>query len=403
LKERHDVVVVGAGIIGLATARALLLERPTLRVAVVEKESQIGSHQTGHNSGVLHSGIYYAPGSLKATLCIRGKQALERYAEEHQIPISKLGKLIIATGPSELDRLAELRRRAVANGVGGLRDLGAAEITEVEPEAIGYSGLHASETAVIDYGAVARALADDVRALNGVVLLKHDVTRLSPVPRGIVVETTGGATETRNLVTCGGLQSDRLARMSGLQPPARIVPFRGDYYTLVPKAAEKIRGLIYPVPDPAFPFLGVHFTRRIDGSVLAGPNAVLSLAREGYRRASFRARDAASALAFKGTWNFARRNARMAAAEVWRDLSKQAFAADMKRYVPFVNLKDMTFGPVGIRAQAVTAAGHLVDDFLIVGGPRTMHVLNAPSPGATASLAIGDELAARAFRDLIDR
>jgi (S)-2-hydroxyglutarate dehydrogenase len=398
---RYDVLVVGAGILGLATARALLLGRPGMKVAVVDKENEIGRHQTGHNSGVLHSGIYYAPGSLKASLCIRGKRALEQYAEERGIPVERRGKLIVAIDDSEDERFAELERRAVANGVGGLRKLTGDEIPDVEPNAVGLRALHAAETAVIDYGAVVRAYADDVRSMGGEILLGRPVAALVTHSSGVTAATNGDHLDARHLIACAGLQADRVAALGGLRPTARIVPFRGDYYTLRPEAANLVRGLIYPVPDPAFPFLGVHFTRTIDDSVVAGPNAVLALARERYGRASISARDTASALGFAGLWRFARKYGRTAAAEAWRDVSKRAFVRDMQRYVPAIRETDATFGPTGIRAQAMTPDGRLVDDFLIEGGGRMMHVLNAPSPAATASLAIGEELARRAFRDLL--
>jgi L-2-hydroxyglutarate oxidase LhgO len=402
MSSRHDVLVVGAGIIGLATARALVLERPALRVLVVDKERDVGFHQTGHNSGVLHGGVYYTPGSLKAAFCIRGKDAMERYADEKGISLARRGKLIIALDESELERLAELGRRAAANGVPGLREVGGGELAEVEPNAIGIRALHAPQTAVIDYHAVTRALADDVRSLGGEVQLGRSVTSVSRTASSVIAGTDGGEPiEAKHLIGCAGLQSDRLARLAGLRPSARIVPFRGDYYTLRPAAAALVRGLIYPVPDPAFPFLGVHFTRQHDDTVVAGPNAVLALARERYRRLAFDPRDAVSSLAYGGLWRFAVKHGRIAVAEAWRDLSKRAFVADMQRYVPAVRAEDATFGPSGIRAQAMTPQGALVDDFLIEGGSRLMFVLNAPSPGATSSLAIGEELASRAFHDLL--
>lgn len=398
---KQDVCVVGGGIVGLATARALLQARPTLRVALIEKEQAVGRHQTGHNSGVLHSGIYYAPGSLKATLCRRGKAAMERYADERGIGYARRGKLIIAIAESEFGRLEELERRARANGIEGLRALSADEITEVEPSAVGLRALHATETGVIDYAAVARALADDVRELGGGVTLGADVRRIVTRDSSVLLETSNGQFETSNVIACAGLQSDRVAQLAGFRPPARIVPFRGDYYTLRPQAAARVRGLIYPIPDPRFPFLGVHFTRKFDDSVVAGPNAVLSLAREGYSRIAFRPRDAVAAAGYSGVWRFVLRHGRIAAGEVWRDLSKRAFVDDMRRYVPSIDGADVTFGPCGIRAQAMTRQGGLVDDFLIEGTSRMMFVLNAPSPGATSSLAIGEELASRAQRNLL--
>jgi len=400
--QKIDIAVVGAGILGLATARALLLERPSLRVVVLEKEAAPAVHQTGHNSGVVHSGIYYRPGSLKATLCIRGKQALERYADEHEIPLRRVGKLIVASDPSELERLEELRRRAVANGVAGLREIAGEAIAEIEPHAIGVRALHASATGVIDYRAVTTAFADDVRAAGGDVLFGRAVEAISVSGRRVALATSGGEVEARYLISCAGLQSDRVARRAGADPGARIVPFRGDYYTLAASAAALVRGLIYPVPDPAFPFLGVHFTRKIDGSVVAGPNAVLALARERYRRVALQPRDAADALGYPGVWRFAARHARTGAGELWRDLSKRSFVRDMQRYVPSIERNDVTFGPTGIRAQALTRNGALVDDFVIASSPRAMHVVNAPSPAATASLAIGEEIAGRALRELVD-
>ena len=399
--ESFDVAVIGAGIVGLATARALLVKKPGLRLVVLEKEAAPGTHQTGHNSGVLHSGIYYTPGSLKARLCIDGKQRLERYAEERGIPFVRCGKLIVALDDSELGRLEELHRRAVANGVADLRMLDGRELQEVEPHATGTRALHAPHTGIIDYGAVTRAYVEDVLAHDGRILTGRAVRGLQPGARDVRIDTDVGSVAARAVIACAGLQSDRVARFAGTRPPVRIVPFRGDYYTLGLETQELVRGLLYPVPDPAFPFLGVHFTKRLDGSVVAGPNAVLALARERYRRAALDVRDAASAIGYAGSWRFAARHVRAAAGELRRDLSKSAFVRDMQRYVPEVRADDVTFGPTGIRAQALAPDGRLVDDFLIVGTPRVMHVLNAPSPAATASLAIGDELAERALRDVI--
>ena len=399
--ESFDVVVIGAGIVGLATARALLAKRPGLRLAVIEKEARPGTHQTGHNSGVLHSGIYYAPGSLKARLCTEGKRKLEQYAAEREIPFVACGKLIVALDETELSRLDELRRRAVANGVEGLRVLAGDELREVEPNAAGLQALHAPRTGIIDYGAVTRAYAADVEEAGGRILTGREVQRFESAGRDVRIHTSGGPLSTRAVIGCAGLQSDRVARLAGARPPVRIVPFRGDYYTLGKETEALVRGLLYPVPDPAFPFLGVHFTKRLDGSVVAGPNAVLAFARERYRRAALDVRDAASALAYGGSWRFFARHLRTGAAELRRDVSKRAFVRDMQRYVPGVRADDVTFGPTGIRAQALGRDGKLVDDFLIVGTDRMMHVLNAPSPAATASLAIGDELADRALRDVI--
>jgi (S)-2-hydroxyglutarate dehydrogenase len=394
--KTYDVVVIGAGILGLATARELLDSRPGLCLAVVEKEDRIAVHQTGHNSGVVHSGIYYAPGSLKARLCTVGKGALERYIAERGLPYERCGKLIVALDESELARLAELERRARANGVSSLRMLDADGVRSVEPNAVGLRGLHAPETAIADYTAVAASFAHDVRNAGGEFFLAAAVTGVDERGREVVVETSSGELRTSVLVGCAGLQSDRIATLAGARPRVRIVPFRGDYYTLRPSARALVKGLIYPVPDPAFPFLGVHFTKLTDGRVIAGPNAVLSLARERYRRAAFDARDVVSTLAYPGFWRFARRHARFAAGELWRDLVKRAYVHDMQRYVPAVVADDVGFGPSGIRAQALARDGKLVDDFVLERTGRQLHVLNAPSPAATASLAIAAHIAAEA-------
>jgi L-2-hydroxyglutarate oxidase LhgO len=399
--QAYDVVIIGAGILGLATARRLLHDSPGLRLVVLEKEIQIAEHQTGHNSGVVHSGIYYAPGSLKARLCTAGKALLERYAAERGLPYERCGKLVVALDERELPRLAELERRALANGVGGVRMLDGSELRAIEPNGVGIRALYAPETGIVDYRAVANAFADDVCAAGGELLLRTAVTTIEERQRSVGVETTGGAMTASALVACAGLQSDRVAALGGTRPTVRIVPFRGDYYTLKPSARALVNGLLYPVPDPAFPFLGVHFTKLTDGRVIAGPNAVLSLARERYGRADAVPRDVASTLAYPGFWRFARRHARFAVGELWRDLVKRAYIRDMQRYVPAVTADDVEFGPSGIRAQALDRSGRLVDDFVLERTGRQLHVLNAPSPAATAALAIGGHLAAEAAALLI--
>jgi L-2-hydroxyglutarate oxidase LhgO len=390
-----DVVVVGAGIVGLATARCLLQRTPALKLAVVEKEDAIATHQTGHNSGVVHSGIYYVPGSLKARLCTQGKAALEQLVAERGLAHERCGKVIVALSESELPRLEELERRAQANGVQGLRAIGADELREVEPNAVGIRALHATQTGIVDFREVAAALADDVRAGGGEVLLGREVVAIAERGGRVEVTTSGGELEARAVVACAGLQSDRLAALSGASPDRpRIVPFRGDYYTLRPHASGLVNGLVYPVPDPELPFLGVHFTKTIGGKVIAGPNAVLALAREGYRRLALSPRDAAATLTFPGFWRFARSHLRFGLGEQWRDVVKSAFVRDMQRYVPAVRAEDVEFGPSGIRAQALGRDGRLVDDFVLERSGRVLHVLNAPSPAATASLAIAEHLAA---------
>jgi (S)-2-hydroxyglutarate dehydrogenase len=392
----YDVVVVGAGILGLATARRLLQERSGLRLAVLDKEAEIATHQTGHNSGVVHSGIYYAPGSLKARLCTQGKAALERYVAERGLPYERCGKLIVATEERELPRLAELERRAIANGVGGLRVLDGDELRAVEPNAAGIRALHARETAIVDYRAVARAFAADVEAAGGELVLGAAVVAIEERGRSIAIETTAGPLTAPALVGCAGLQSDRVAALAGARPPVRIVPFRGDYYTLKPQARALVNGLVYPVPDPEFPFLGVHFTKLTDGRVIAGPNAVLALARERYGRAGVDMRDIASTFGYRGFWRLARRHFRFGAGELWRDVVKRAYVRELRRYVPAVGADDLDFGPSGIRAQALDRGGRLVDDFVLERTGRQLHVLNAPSPAATASLAIAEHIAGEA-------
>ena len=370
-----DFAVVGGGLVGLATARALLERRPGARLAVFEKEPELGRHQSGRNSGVVHAGVYYPPGSLKARLCREGRAALQTFADEHGIPYLVRGKLIVATSPSEQPRLDELKERAVANGAQGVRELDRDGLREIEPRVSGFRALHVPESAVIDFRAVLQALADEVRAGGGEVLLGRRVERVDELAAG-------------RIVVCAGLQADRLARSEH-----RIVPFRGDYLVLRPPSAALIRGLVYPVPDPAFPFLGVHFTRRHDEAVWAGPNAVPSLARERYRRLGFDLRDARDLAGSRGLWRLARRYWRTGAVELWRDVVKPAAVREMQRYVPEIDPADVSFGPCGIRAQVVGPDGTLVDDFLLEHEGNVLHVVNAPSPAATACLAIGARVA----------
>jgi L-2-hydroxyglutarate oxidase LhgO len=398
MSERFDVVVIGGGIVGLSTAHQLLLRRPDLRLAVVEKEPELAAHQSGHNSGVLHSGLYYRPGSLKARLCREGKAEVERFADEHEIPYERCGKVVVALDESELPRLAELERRGTENGVEGLRAVGGDELRELEPHAAGIRALHSPGTGVIDFRRVAAAYADEVRARGGEILTGREVTAVRSRGADRELVTTAGPVAARNVIACAGLHADRVAALTGDAPRNhRIVPFRGDYYTLRPAARGLVDGLVYPVPDPSFPFLGVHFTKQIDGGVLAGPNAVLALAREGYRRTDVRVRDVADVLAWPGFWRLAGRNLHTGAGEVWRDIVKAAFVADMQRLLPEIRADDVEFGPSGVRGQALARDGSLADDFLLEGSPNVLHVLNAPSPAATASPAIGRHLATQAL------
>jgi L-2-hydroxyglutarate oxidase LhgO len=390
-----DLVVVGGGIVGLATAHRLLEARPGLRLVVVEKEGVLAAHQTGRNSGVIHSPNTYAPGSLKARLCAEGMRDALVFADEHGIPYEICGELIVATEEAELPRLAAIAERARANGV-TLREMGPQEMLEIEPEVRGLRALHVPGTGIIDWGRFALALADAVRARGGEIRTQMEVTAIRRTGDGLVLETTGRALATRDLVTCAGLHADRLAAMTGHAAGIRIVPFRGDYAVLRPGAQRFCRALIYPVPDPRFPFLGVHLTRRIDGAVWAGPNAVLAYAREGYRRRDVDARELAGILGDRGFLRLAGRYWRAGAAEMVRDLSLRLFLRALRRYTPGVTLSDLTWGPSGIRAQALRRNGSLVEDFAIARGPHVLHVQNAPSPAATASLAIGRELAATA-------
>lgn len=384
---------------GLATTLRLLQRRPDLTVVVLEKEASLAAHQTGHNSGVVHAGLYYAPGSLKARLCREGKRELESYCEEHGVPLEHPGKLVLARDASELPRLAQLHERAVANEVPGLEEVGPERIRELEPHVVGLRALWSPGTGVVDFVEVARAMAADVTGRGGSIETGRAVERIGRRGDAMVMGTSRGDLEARRVIACAGLHSDRIAAMTtedGADCP-RIVPFRGDYYTLTPEARHLVRGLVYPVPDPRFPFLGVHLTRRISGEVLAGPNAVLATAREGYRRSAISPRDLAETLTYPGFRRLASRFWRVGAAEMWRDWSKRAFLAELRRFVPQLRPQHLVFGPSGVRAQALGRDGTLVDDFMLGGSDRVLHVFNAPSPAATSSLAIGRVLAGEAI------
>jgi L-2-hydroxyglutarate oxidase LhgO len=405
VSDRYDVVVIGGGIVGLATAYRLVEARPDLRIAILEKEAQLATHQSGHNSGVLHAGLYYAPGSLKARLCKEGKAAIEAFATAHDIPFERCGKLVVALDESELERLAALRERATANNVPGLEEVGPERIRELEPHAAGIRGLWSPETGIIDFRRVALAMAAELERAGVVILTGHKVTRLSEQGGEVVLTTSGGSGFYRErdeiragfVVACAGLQSDRVAALSGSGDGPRIVPFRGDYYTLTPDARSLVNGLLYPVPDPRFPFLGVHFTKRIDGAVWAGPNAVLAFARQGYGRLDFSPRDLLGTLTYPGFIRLASRYLGTGMAEMWRDWSKPAFVQELQRFVPEIKAEQLVFGPSGVRAQALNQDGTLADDFVLAGSTRILHVRNAPSPAATSSLAIGRVLSETAL------
>ncbi|XVQ12874.1 L-2-hydroxyglutarate oxidase [Spirillospora sp. CA-255316] len=391
--------VVGAGILGLAVARRLAELRPGARLTVLDKEDRVAAHQTGHNSGVAHAGLYYKPGSLKAILCRRGIVLLRDYCAERGLPYEECGKVVVARNAAELGPLEEIERRATANGVPGLRRLTGAELREIEPHAAGVAALHSPHTAIVDFTAVTRACADDVRAAGGELRLGFEVTRITRRGESVAVASPGEELVFDRLVICGGLQSDRLARLAGDSPAPAIVPFRGEYYRLVPERDGLVRGLIYPVPDPRYPFLGVHFTRRVGGGVDIGPNAVLALAREGYRRRDVRPREVWETLRWPGFRRLAVRHWRTGLKEMYGSAVKRAFLAEARAFVPALEAADMVPAPAGVRAQAVDPDGSLVDDFRIGRlGPVTT-VRNAPSPAATSSLAIAEHLADRILAD----
>ncbi len=389
-RTEEVIGVVGAGIIGLAIARRLTRSRPDVRVVVFEKEDRVAAHQTGHNSGVVHAGIYYKPGSLKATLCTRGRRLLRDYCAEHGLPYDECGKLVVAVDPDELGRLDALERTATENGVPGLRRLDAAGIREVEPHAAGLSALHSPATAITDFAAVARAIAREVEAAGGTVHLGTEVTRLSRDGGRITVVCGTTRHVVDRLVVCGGLAADRLARAADGQDGPRIIPFRGEYMLVKPSKQDLVRGMVYPVPDPRYPFLGVHFTRRVSAALEVGPNAVLALRREGYRRSDVSWSDVRDIVTWPGAWRLARQHWRTGVREVRGSLSATAYMRVAQRYVPEIGPADVVRGRAGIRAQAVERDGTLVDDFRITHAGPIVSLRNAPSPAATSSLAIAE-------------
>jgi L-2-hydroxyglutarate oxidase len=391
-ESRCDVLIVGGGIVGLAVALEITKRFPRLRLQLLEKESRVGQHQSGHNSGVIHSGVYYKPGSLKAALCVAGARAMIEFCREQDIPHQICGKVIVATHEEEFPRLEELRRRGEANGLTGLLSIGPEQLKEIEPHADGLRALVVPCTGITDYAAVCQKYAEIISKQGGSIQISNTVIGVKRQPDEVVVETNRGEYHARYLINCAGLFSDRIARMAGDDPEVMIVPFRGEYYDLAPQRSWLVRALIYPVPDPQFPFLGVHFTRRIDGTVDAGPNAVLAFRREGYRRSDFKLHDLASSLAFPGFWRMAAKHWRSGIDEFRRSFSKKVFVRALQRLLPALCEEDLVPGGSGVRAQAVKRNGTLVDDFQFVPLPRTLHVLNVPSPAATASLMIGREV-----------
>jgi L-2-hydroxyglutarate oxidase LhgO len=405
---QYDLAVIGGGIIGLATALQIAEKYPRSRLLLLEKEAELARHQTGHNSGVIHSGIYYKPGSVKAVTCVAGRKALLDFCNQQGIPYDLCGKVILATRTEEIPPLEELLRRGIANGVEGLEMIGPEQLKEIEPHANGIRALHAPSTGIIDFTLVAQAYAARIRHLGGEIRTAQGVRGIVAADGGLVVATASAEFRSKFLINCAGLFSDHVARMmsgparaatdSGME--LRIIPFRGEYYMIVPDRRSLVRGLIYPVPDPRFPFLGVHFTRTIRGDVEAGPNAVLALAREGYRKTDVNVAQAWEILAFKGFWSMAGKYWKTGLGEVHRSFSKPAFVKALQRLLPEIRSEDLAPGGAGVRAQAVSETGALIDDFVIQQTGNAIHVLNAPSPGATASLAIGKkivEMAAKVF------
>jgi (S)-2-hydroxyglutarate dehydrogenase len=396
--EHIDVVIVGGGIVGLATGADLIQRFPGLKLLVLEKESEVGLHQTGHNSGVIHSGIYYKPGSIKATTCRLGKTLVEQFCREHGVAYDRCGKVIVATEPDELPRLQALAERGVQNGV-KCEVITRERLRELEPNVTGLAAIHVPEAGRADYSGVVSKLAQNIRAAGHRVLTSHAVTALRSRSDGLEVVTAAGEFHTRFVVNCAGLHSDRVAALTSHALPARIVPFRGEYYQLTAEARSLVNTLVYPVPDPRFPFLGVHFTKTLSGKVKCGPNAVLAFAREGYRKSDWVFGDLAESVGYSGFQRLAAKHWRYGWSEIVRSFWKPAFLASLQRLVPTVRSEHLEPGPTGVRAQAVAVDGSLVDDFCFMEQERVVHVINAPSPGATASLAIGrhivDRLATR--------
>ena len=397
---KHDVIIVGGGIVGLATAYRLLEAKPQLKILLLEKESKLAAHQTGNNSGVLHAGLYYKPGSEKARCAVQGLQQMIAFCREHGIAHEQCGKIVVATEPNELERLENLWTRGNANGLQGLRKLNPSQIKEIEPHAAGIAAIHVPQEGIVDYPAVCEKLGDLIRQRGGEIKLNTRVEKI--VSDGIekMAETSAGNFRTKFVVACGGLHADRVVKMSGQKPTAKIVPFRGEYYVIKKERQHLVRNLIYPVPDAKFPFLGVHFTRLIHGGIEAGPNAVLAFAREGYKWTDFNARDFAESLCFPGLWKFLAKYPSLCGYEIRRSLSRAEFTRSLQKLVPEIQADDIEPGGAGVRAQAMTPDGKLVEDFHFDEAPGMLHVVNAPSPAATASLAIGQTICQRVLPQL---
>jgi len=395
---RYDVAVIGGGIIGLSTAMTLT-SRFRVSLILIEAEDRLAAHQTGNNSGVIHSGLYYKPGSLKAQNCVKGREAMYRFCSEHGVAHDRCGKLVVATSPDELPALDELHRRGQANGLQGLRRLPSEQLRDYEPHVAGIAGLLVPETGIVDYKQVCEVFAAQIRQAGGTVQTSRRFLGCKRHSDALAVETTGGELSCKSLISCGGLQADRIARACGVEPGLQIVPFRGEYYELTPERRSLVKNLIYPVPDPRFPFLGVHFTRMVHGGVEAGPNAVLALKREGYRHSNISLSDVIEMASYAGFRRLIARYWKTGMGELHRSLSKRAFCKALQRLVPELRMEDITPAGAGVRAQAVDPSGAIVDDFRIVAAERMIHVLNAPSPAATASIRIGETIAEMAARN----
>ena len=396
----HDAVIVGGGIVGLATAFRLLEAKPQLKILLLEKESRLAAHQTGNNSGVLHCGLYYKPGSEKARLSVEGLQQMTAFCREHGVAHEICGKIVVATAADELPRLENLWERGHANGLLGLQKLNPAQIREIEPHAAGLAAIRVPQEGIVDYPGVCEKLGELIRQAGGEIKLNTRVEKIISDGGEKVVETSAGNFHAKFVVTCGGLHADRLVQAAGQKPSAKIIPFRGEYYQLKQARQHLVRHLIYPVPDPKFPFLGVHFTRLIHGGVEAGPNAVLAFAREGYKWTDVNLRDLAESLCFPGLWKFLAQYPSLCGYEIYRSLSKAAFTRSLQKLVPEIRADDLETGGAGVRAQAMTSDGKLVEDFHFEEAPGILHVVNAPSPAATASLAIGQTICKRVLPQL---
>ena len=398
--EKYDVIIVGAGIVGLATALQIKQQQPALKVMVLEKESKVATHQTGNNSGVIHSGIYYKPGSLKALNCIEGYHLLIEFCKAHQIPFELCGKIIVATSESELTALDNIYKRGVENGLTGLRYINSEEIKAIEPETYGVKGLVVPQTGIVDYKVVANKYAEVFQSLGGELMYNQKVVAVNAQAHEIQVKTNQQSFTTRLMVNCAGLYSDKVAAMTIPDLDIKIIPFRGEYYALKHEKRQMVKHLIYPVPDPNFPFLGVHFTRRIDGEIEAGPNAVLAFKREGYKKSQINLKELIESLTWSGFIAVFKKYWRTGFGEMYRSFSKAAFTKALQKLMPNIKASDLVIGGAGVRAQACDKTGGLIDDFAIRELPGQIHVLNAPSPAATSSLAIGKSIAALAFKQL---